>query len=68
MLVPGAFLNSAHSGTRAMAAAPVPFLSRGGSALASNSRTIASPRAVPLYTRLPWITPGAGQSLPPQAY
>ena len=68
MLVPGAFLNIDACGTRAMAAAPVPFPSRGGSAPASNSRTMASPRAVPLYTRLPWITPGAGQRWPPQAY
>ncbi len=68
MLVPGALLNNADSGTREMAAAPLPFPSRGGSALASNKRTMASPRAVPLYTRLPWITPGAGQRWPPQAY
>jgi len=53
MLARGAFLNSADSGTRAMAAEPGPVPSRGGSALASNNRMMASPRAVPLYTRLP---------------
>ena len=35
MLVRGAFLNSSDSGTRAMAAAPLLFPWRGGSALAA---------------------------------
>ena len=61
-----AFPKSVACGMRASAAAPVPLPSGGGSAAVSKRNSTASPRAVPLYTSVPWITPGAGQRPPSQ--
>jgi hypothetical protein len=53
-------------GICAIAVAEVPLPSGGGSAAVSKRKRMASPRAVPPYTRLPWITPGGGQRPPSQ--